>query len=31
MFIATPEWLHDLESNMRSITVDAYKSLLDKL
>jgi phage major head subunit gpT-like protein len=31
MFITTPEWLHDLEQNMRTITVDAYKSLLDKL
>lgn len=31
MFIATQSWLHDLEQNMRTITVDAYKSLLDKL
>jgi len=31
MFFASPEWLHDLEQNMRSITVDSYKSLLDKM
>lgn len=31
MFIAGQSWLHDLEQNMRSITVDAYKSLLNKL
>lgn len=31
MFFASPEWLHDLEQNMKSITVDAYKSLLDKM
>lgn len=30
-FFASPEWLHDLEQNMRSITVDAYSSLLDRL
>jgi hypothetical protein len=28
MFIATQEWLHDMESNMRSILVDSYKRLL---
>ena len=31
MFIATSSWLHDLEQNMRTITVDAYKSLLNQL
>ena len=30
-FFAGSSWLHDLEQNMRSITVDSYKSLLDKL
>jgi len=31
MFIATPAFIHDLDRNMRSISVDAYKSLLSKL
>ena len=31
MFVATPEFLHDLQQNMRSITIDAYKSLLSRL
>lgn len=31
MFVASASWLHDLEQNMRTITVDAYKSLLAKL
>lgn len=30
-FFAGQSWLHDLEQNMRSITIDQYKSLLDKL
>ncbi len=30
-FFAGQSWLHDLEQNMQSITVDAYKSLLAKL
>jgi hypothetical protein len=30
-FFAGSSWLHDLEQNMRSITIDSYKSLLDKL
>lgn len=31
MFHATQSWLHDMEQNMRSITVNAYKGLLDAL
>jgi hypothetical protein len=31
MFIATPEWLHEMESNMKAITIDGYKRLLSKL
>ena len=31
MFVASQSWLHDLEQNMRTITVDAYEKLLAQL
>ncbi len=31
MFIDLPTWLHEMESNMRTIVEDAYRSLLDSL
>jgi phage major head subunit gpT-like protein len=31
MYIDMPTWLHEMESNMRTIVEDAYKSLLDNL
>lgn len=30
-FFASQSWLHDLEQNMRAITINAYNSLLSKL